>query len=174
MLNFTVGPVMSGEDVTEVASHSTPYFRTTEFSGVLLENERMLLEMLHAPEGSRCVFLTCSGTGAMESMVMNILNDRDRVIIVNGGSFGQRFVELAQLHGRDFTEVKCEFGRQLRRGAAGRSGGSRGGGRDHGIPEGACGPARRGGDDAAPDPYASEGNPSEGGIWGAQKNCLCG
>lgn len=115
MLNFTVGPVMSAPDIIEVANQSTPYFRTPEFSEIMLDNERMMLEMLHAPTGSRCVFLTASGTGAMESMVMNILNDRDQTIIVNGGSFGQRFVELAQLHGRAFTEVKCQFGKQLRR-----------------------------------------------------------
>ena len=115
MLNFTVGPVMSEPDVLEIANRSTPYFRTPEFSEVMLDNERMILEMLNAPKNSRCVFLTSSGTGAMESMVMNILNENDRVIVINGGSFGHRFVELAELHDRPFTEVKCEFGKQLRR-----------------------------------------------------------
>lgn len=115
MLNFTVGPVMSAPDVIEVANHSTPYFRTTEFSEIMKDNERMMLDLLHAPYGSRCVFLTSSGTGAMESMVMNLLNDEDKVIVINGGSFGHRFLELCELHGRRFTEVKCEFGRQLRR-----------------------------------------------------------
>ena len=115
MLNFTVGPVMSDEDVLEVAHTSTPYFRTPEFSELMLENERMFLALLHAPADSRAVFLTASGTGAMESCVMNLLSDRDRVIAVNGGSFGQRFVDLCALHGRDYTEVRCDFGRALRR-----------------------------------------------------------
>lgn len=114
MLNFTVGPVMSDPDIIEVSNHSTPYFRTPEFSSVMKENEELLLSFLHAPSGSRCVFLTASGSGSMESCVMNILNDRDRVIVVNGGSFGQRFVEMCALHGRKFTEVKCSFGHQLR------------------------------------------------------------
>ncbi len=116
MLNFTVGPVMSDEDVLEVAHRSTPYFRTPEFSAIMLENERLFLDLLHAPAGSRAVFLTASGTGAMESCVMNLLNGEDRVIVVNGGSFGQRFVDLCALHGRCFTEVKCSFGSALRRG----------------------------------------------------------
>ena len=115
MLNFTVGPVMSDEDVLEVAHASTPYFRTPEFSELMLENERMFLELLHAPADSRAVFLTASGTGAMESCVMNLLSDRDRVIVVNGGSFGRRFVDLCALHGRDYTEVRCDFGHALRR-----------------------------------------------------------
>lgn len=115
MLNFTVGPVMSHPDIIEVANHSTPYFRTPEFSEIMKENEELMLEFLQAPEKSRCVFLTSSGTGAMESLVMNVLNDQDHVIVINGGSFGHRFVELCELHKRKFTEIKCEFGKQLRR-----------------------------------------------------------
>ena len=115
MLNFTVGPVMSSPDIIEIANHSTPYFRTPEFSEIMKENEQLMLEFFHAPENSRCVFLTSSGTGAMESLVMNVLNEQDKVIVINGGSFGHRFVELCELHKRKFTEVKCEFGRQLRR-----------------------------------------------------------
>lgn len=115
MLNFTVGPVMSNPDIIEVANHSTPYFRTPEFSKIMLENERLVLEFLNAPINSRVAFLTASGTGSMESVVMNILNDSDRVIVINGGSFGYRFVELCELHKRNFTEIKCEFGHQLRK-----------------------------------------------------------
>ncbi len=115
MLNFTVGPVMSDPDIIEIANHSTPYFRTSEFSDIMKQNEKLLLEFLNAPEKSRAVFLTASGTGSMESAVMNILNDDDRVIVVNGGSFGRRFVELCELHHRNYTEVKCEFGHQLKK-----------------------------------------------------------
>lgn len=115
MLNFTVGPVMSDDAVLEIASHSTPYFRTPEFSALMLENEALMLRFLHAPQGSRCVFLTSSGTGAMESAVMNVLNDRDKVLVVNGGSFGKRFAELCRLHRRNLTEIKLEFGRALHR-----------------------------------------------------------
>lgn len=115
MLNFTVGPVMSDEEVLKVASESSPYFRTPEFSAVMKENEALMLRFLKAPQGSRCVFLTSSGTGAMESLVMNVLNDQDKVLVINGGSFGHRFVELCQLHQRDMTEIALEFGKALRR-----------------------------------------------------------
>ena len=115
MLNFTVGPVMSPSDVLQIAAESSPYFRTEEFSTVMLENERMMLELLQAPVNSRCVFLTSSGTGAMESVVMNVLSSKDKIIVINGGCFGQRFVDLCILHRYLFTEVRCDFGKQLRR-----------------------------------------------------------
>ena len=115
MLNFTVGPVMSDEDVLEISGQSSPYFRTSEFSEIMLENEALMLKDLKAPEGARCVFLTTSGTGAMESIVMNVLNEHDKVLVVNGGSFGERFVELCRLHQRNMTEIRIEFGHQIHR-----------------------------------------------------------
>ena len=105
---------MSCDEVLEVASHSTPYFRTPEFSDIMLENERVMLELLNAPENSKCVFLTSSGTGAMESVVMNVLNDNDKVLVINGGSFGQRFSDLCKLHKRNFTEIKLKFAAQIK------------------------------------------------------------
>ncbi len=114
MLNFTVGPVMSSEEVLEVSGQSAPYFRTSEFSEIMKENEKNMLEFLSAPEDSRCAFLTASGTGAMESVVMNVLSDSDKALVINGGTFGQRFVDLCKLHKVDYTEIKLEFGHTLK------------------------------------------------------------
>ncbi len=113
MLNFTVGPVMSPDEVLAASAEDSPYFRTPEFSGVMLESERIMLRLLSAPEGARCVFLTASGTGAMEAAVMGVLKPSERVAVINGGSFGQRFADLCRLHGHDVDEVKLRFGQQV-------------------------------------------------------------
>ena len=105
MINFTVGPVQSSEAVRAIGAEQVPYFRTAEFSAVMLENERLMLEFARAPEGSRAVFLTASGTGSMEAAVANVLTPRDKVLVVNGGSFGHRFVELCRIHGVPTTEI---------------------------------------------------------------------
>ena len=105
---------MSEKEVLEEGRKSSPYFRTSEFSDIMIQNEKLMLEFLKAPEGSRCVFLTSSGTGAMESCVMNLISGNDKVLIVNGGSFGQRFAEMCRLHKRNYTEIKCDFGKQLK------------------------------------------------------------
>lgn len=115
MLNFTVGPVMSSSFVLDIASKDSPYFRTPEFSEVMLESERAMLTLLHAPEKARCVFLTASGTGAMEAAVMGVLRPAEEALVVNGGSFGQRFVDLCRLHGHEAREVALGFGCQVRR-----------------------------------------------------------
>lgn len=43
MLNFTVGPVMSTDDVLRIGAEQVPYFRTPEFSGMMLENEMLII-----------------------------------------------------------------------------------------------------------------------------------
>jgi len=105
MINFTVGPVQSSEAVRAVGAEQVPYFRTAEFSAVMLENERLMLEFAKAPAGSRAVFLTASGTGSMEAAVANVLTPQDRALVVNGGSFGHRFAELCRIHGIPHAEV---------------------------------------------------------------------
>jgi len=115
MLNFALGPVMSNDLVLEVGSQQTPYFRTPEFSKVNLENEQLMKELLHASDDSRAIFLTGSGTSGMEATVMNVLNEDDKVLIVNGGGFGQRFVDLCNLHNIDCDDIKLEFGHCLTR-----------------------------------------------------------
>lgn len=113
MINFTVGPVQSSEVVRKIGAENCPYFRTPEFSAVMLENEALMKEFACAPEGSRTVFMTCSGTGSMEATVMNVLNKQDKAIVINGGSFGHRFVELLALHSIPHSEIKLDFGKAL-------------------------------------------------------------
>ena len=115
MLNFAVGPVMTDPEILKIGGEPSPYFRNQEFSNIMLENEKLVLEFLHAPKDSRCIFLTTSGTGAMESCVINLLKDDDKVLVINGGSFGHRFVELCALHEKNYTEITCEFGHTLKK-----------------------------------------------------------
>ncbi len=113
MLNFTVGPVQSNEIVREIGQEQVPYFRTSEFSELMLENEKLILKFSNAAPDSRAVFMTGSGTASMESVVMNLFDGSDNVIVVNGGSFGQRFVELCEIHNVRFSEIKLEYGEAL-------------------------------------------------------------
>lgn len=114
MLNFTVGPVMSSEAVLAIGAEQVPYFRTTEFSEIMLENEKLIKQLANATDDSRVVFLTCSGSGGMEAAIMNTLTKDDKALVINGGSFGERFVELLTLHGIPFTEIKIAHGKALK------------------------------------------------------------
>lgn len=113
MLNFTVGPVMSSAEIRLIGSEQIPYFRTEEFSKIMIENENYILEYAKAPENSKALFMTCSSTGAMEAVVMNCFSEKDKVLVINGGSFGERFVNLCQIHEIPHVVLKLEVGQKL-------------------------------------------------------------
>ncbi|MBR4607520.1 MAG: alanine--glyoxylate aminotransferase family protein [Lachnospiraceae bacterium] len=115
MINFTVGPVQSMKELRDITAQNIPYFRTNEFSQIMLENEQIMLELSEAELNSRAVFLTGSGTSAMEAAVINLLSKEDRALVVNGGSFGARFAELLRLHEIPYDEIKLEFGQDLKK-----------------------------------------------------------
>lgn len=113
MINFTVGPVQSNDIVRSIGGEQVPYFRTPEFSEIMLENEQLMKKFSGAEEKARVVFITGSGTASMEATVANTLTEQDKVLIVNGGSFGQRFVQLCEIYEISHTEIKLDKGKVL-------------------------------------------------------------
>ena len=101
---------MSSDAVRAIGEEQVPYFRTAEFSETMKENEKLVKKFAKAPEGARVVFITGSGTASMEATVMNVFTPKDRVLVVNGGSFGHRFVQLCEIHDIPHTEIKLDMG----------------------------------------------------------------
>jgi len=101
---FTPGPVKMSKEILEIGSKQTPYFRNKEFSNVLLSCEKDLLELLNAPKNSRVIFLTASGTAGLESVIMNLFTKNDNAIVINGGGFGQRFVDISESYNINYKE----------------------------------------------------------------------
>ena len=113
MINFTVGPVQSPPEVLALGADHVPYFRTPEFSQIMLENEKLMLKFSKAPQGAKVLFLTGSGTAAMEAAVMNVFTAEDKVLLINGGGFGQRFAQLCQIHQVPMEQILLEPGKAL-------------------------------------------------------------
>ena len=113
MINFTVGPVMASEEILAVAAEQVPYFRTSEFYEIMLENEKYMLKFSKAGRNARAVFMTCSSTGSMEAVVMNCFTKEDKLLVINGGSFGERFVSLCEIHEIPHVPLKLEHGQKL-------------------------------------------------------------
>ena len=110
---FTLGPVEMFPYTLECSAEQVPYFRTAEFSEVVLECEALLKQFAHARDEDKVVFLTSSGTGAMEATVMNCLTTQDHVLVIDGGSFGHRFVQLCELHQIPHEVIHLEHGEAL-------------------------------------------------------------
>ncbi len=114
MINFTVGPVQSNEDVLKIGAQQVPYFRTAEFSAIMLENEKLVKKFAKAKDDARVVFITGSGTASMEAAIMNLFNQQtDKLLVINGGSFGQRFVDICKIHELNYTEIALNLGENI-------------------------------------------------------------
>lgn len=116
MLNFTVGPVMISDDISAIGGEQVPYFRTPEFSQLMLDSEKKILSFAKAPKESKALFMTNSSTGSMEAVVMNCFTKSDdKVLIIDGGSFGHRFVELCEIYEIPHVVIKLAYGQILSR-----------------------------------------------------------
>jgi len=91
-----------------------PYFRTSEFSSMMLETGRLLKSFVGTSQDSEVIYLTASGTAAMEASVVNCLGPNDKALVINGGTFGRRFVEICQCHSISHDALTVGFGDILR------------------------------------------------------------
>ncbi|MDD4699569.1 MAG: aminotransferase class V-fold PLP-dependent enzyme [Oscillospiraceae bacterium] len=103
---FTVGPAQMYQHTLEVRSHVVPYFRTPEFGKMNLESAELMRNIMDADDDSEVLFLTCSGSGAMEATVMNCFNKDDKILIISGGTFGERFEQICKIHNIPYTPIK--------------------------------------------------------------------
>ena len=112
---FTIGPVQMFREITEQfrGGRQVPYFRTPEFSKMMLDTDRLLKKLVQTTDTSRTIYLTASGTAAMEATLMNCFTPNDRMLIVNGGTFGQRFVDLCDILEIPYDEIRLPYGETL-------------------------------------------------------------
>jgi aspartate aminotransferase-like enzyme len=104
---------MMDQEILKIGADQIPYFRTEEFSNLMFENELLLKKFVKANDSSRVIFLTASGTAAMEATVMNLFNASDKILVVNGGSFGARFKEICDIHELNSEEIKLNYAEPL-------------------------------------------------------------
>lgn len=95
---FTPGPIQMDPETQAIGGQQIQYFRTPQFSQIMLECMHSLINITDAPQNSRVVFLTASGTAAMEATVMNLFTERDKVLVIDGGTFGKRFAQICAIH----------------------------------------------------------------------------
>ena len=94
---LTPGPTPLPPQVCEAMAMPIIHHRTPQFQSLIKE----------ASEGLKMVFqtkndvfiLTSSGTGAMETAVVNLLSAGDSALCVQGGKFGERWTELCKAYG---------------------------------------------------------------------------
>jgi aspartate aminotransferase-like enzyme len=102
------GPTPIPPEVSAAGALPIIHHRTPEFGEVFTR----------VNENLKKVFLTendvftyaASGTGAFEGAIQNLFSPGERVLVVNNGNFGNRWVKMSRAFGLEVTELKYDWG----------------------------------------------------------------
>lgn len=105
---FTPGPTEMDDEILGIGAQPLPYFRSTEYCETvknLTENLKYLFRTATTP-----LTITASGTAGMEMAIVNLFNPGDRVVSINGGTFGAKWGDMARALGMQVVEVRVPHG----------------------------------------------------------------
>ena len=108
---FSPGPTMLPPEVVLKMAEPIMHHREPEFEKVFAEI-REGLKSLFQTKNEVLVF-TSSGTGAMEGAVSNLLSKGDKVLVIRGGKFGERWGEICKAYGIEFVSIDVEWGKAV-------------------------------------------------------------
>jgi aspartate aminotransferase-like enzyme len=102
------GPTPVPPEVLQSMAMPIIHHRSADFIPIM-ESAREGLRWLFQTEQD-VLMLSSSGTGGMVAAVNNFFSPGDRVLVVNGGKFGERWTKISQSYGLEVTEIKVEWG----------------------------------------------------------------
>jgi len=106
------GPTPIPNEVALAMAETMIHHRTPQFNKVF-DEAREGLKKLFATKND-VLMLAASGTGAMEASVANLFSPGDLVLVINGGKFGERWLNIANAFGLKPIEMKVEWGQAVK------------------------------------------------------------
>jgi aspartate aminotransferase-like enzyme len=106
------GPTPIPNEVALAMSQTMIHHRTPQFSKVFDEAREGLKKLFGTKND--VLILASSGTGAMEASVANLFSPGDKVLIINGGKFGERWLNISNAYGLNPVELKVEWGQAVK------------------------------------------------------------
>lgn len=106
---LTPGPTALLPEAQIAQAEASMHHRTDAFIE-LFQVVRKGLQQLFKTERPVITF-AASGSGGLEACVSNVVQEGDKVICVNGGKFGERWLKMNQAFGANVVEIKVENGR---------------------------------------------------------------
>ena len=105
---ITPGPTPVPPEVLSALSEPVIHHRAPRFTEIL-KQVIAGMKYIYQTENEIIVF-SASGTGAMESAVVNVVNPGDHVLVASMGNFGERWKKLAATWGDEVTALDYEWG----------------------------------------------------------------
>lgn len=110
---FTLGPVEIYPETISVYQKGFPHFRTSEYGNLVKSILSRMAALVGTEFKDNIIYLTASGTAAMEASLENCFDEKDNLLVINGGCFGHRFCELCEHHGIPHDSVNLRWNEEL-------------------------------------------------------------
>ncbi|HOJ92918.1 MAG TPA: alanine--glyoxylate aminotransferase family protein [Dictyoglomaceae bacterium] len=105
------GPTPVPQDVLLEMAKEMVNHRGSEFANVVKTNTEMLKKVFKTEND--VLILTTSGTGGMESAVVNFFSPEDKVLVGVCGEFGERFARICRAYGLNVKTLNTELGKGI-------------------------------------------------------------
>ncbi|MCP5463438.1 MAG: alanine--glyoxylate aminotransferase family protein [Deltaproteobacteria bacterium] len=105
------GPTPIPEEVLTEMAKPIKHHRTPWFEGIVKDVQAGLKWLFQTQND--IIVLASSGSGAMEASIINVCQKDDRILVVNGGKFGERFGKIAKGHGISAELIDVEWGQAV-------------------------------------------------------------
>lgn len=104
---FSPGPVPMSQKSLQIMGQSPIHHRSKAFQESLKNAHCMLSGLFKTPN---CFAFTSTGTGGLESSVVNLLSSDDYVLALEGGKFGERWKEIFSAYGVKNKVISFDWG----------------------------------------------------------------
>lgn len=105
------GPVQLHPEVQKILSLPMIHHRTPEFDAIL---KSVLSDLKKLFQTEEPVFiLTSTGSGGMESLLINTLQPGAKVLAIVSGKFGERWAEMAEVYGANVHRLNVPWGQAV-------------------------------------------------------------
>jgi len=105
------GPTPVPESVSLEMAQPMLHHRTPQFSAIFAEAAEDAKYLFQTKQD--VLILASTGTGGMEGCITNLFSPGDKVLVVNGGKFGERWGKISQAYGLKVVEIKVEWGQAV-------------------------------------------------------------
>lgn len=106
---FAPGPVEVPPEVLKAIAEPMIHHRSDSFKEIFLETREKLAKLALVPD-SDVLILAATGTAAFEAGLLACAPKGSKVIGINAGKFGERWVKTAQTYGYEVVEFALEWG----------------------------------------------------------------
>ncbi|MGH9434349.1 MAG: pyridoxal-phosphate-dependent aminotransferase family protein [Terriglobia bacterium] len=108
---FTPGPTPLLMEAQLRGATRSIHHRTDEFREIMRQTVDHL--KYYCNTQNDVVLFACSGSGAMEGAVANLLSPGDRMLVGTAGKFGERWLAIAQAYGIEAVKVEFPYGQPV-------------------------------------------------------------